>query len=75
MLVFLGDIGRIKHVDPLQVIVENLVAILLCDIKLMGVPQLGENFLYIMFMHAKARQVNLRAHLANERAIGGVGMR
>ena len=40
----------------------------------MRIPHLCENLLYIVLMHAEVHQVDLGAGLADEGAVGDVGM-
>ena len=40
----------------------------------MRIPHLCENLLYIVLVHAEIHQVDLGAGLANEGAVGDVGM-
>ena len=70
----MADIRHIHHASGLQVIVEYLVAKLLRHIELVGIPQLCENLLDIVLVHAKASQVGLSAELADECSVRDVCM-
>lgn len=62
------------HSNLLQMIIECLVAVALDDIKLVRVPQLREDLLDVMLVHAKVHEVHLGTRLTEEGAISDVSM-
>ena len=66
---------RILHANPLQMVIELLVAEALGDIELMRVPILREDLLDVVLVHAEVHKVDLGARLADKSAVSDVGMR
>ena len=65
----------VLHANPLQVVVEHLIAEALHHVELVRVPMLRENLLHVVLVHAEVHEVDLGAGLADEGAVGDVRVR
>jgi len=63
------------HADTLAVIVKLFVAKHSRNAQLVWIPELKENFFYVVLMHAKSGQVELGAGFTDEGAVGDVCVR
>ena len=62
------------HSDSLQVVEESFVAVFLDDIELMRVPELRENLLDVVLVHAELHQMDLGTLLTDKCPIGDVSV-
>ena len=74
MIVLLLEVLVSYHTDSLQVVEESFIAVFLDDIELMGVPELRENLLDVVLVHAELHQMDLGTLLTDKCAVGDIGV-
>ena len=74
MIILLLEVLVTHHSDSLQVVEESFVAVFLDDIELMRVPELRENLLDVVLVHAELHQMDLGTLLTDKCAVGDIGV-